>query len=203
MSHVLPTPYQQMIHLSRYARWIDELGRRETWEETVDRYIEYMFDVRCGGKCGKDIKKEIREAILGLEVMPSMRCMMTAGPALEKDAAAAYNCSFVAMSNVAAFDEMMYLLMCFHPDTKVRVRGGTKRVSEITPEDEVESLDTSTGKTVYVRPSRVLKNPTENMPKMRLTFEDGSEVVCTESHLFYTKNRGWVKACELTGEDDL
>lgn len=108
---VLPSLFQNFIHLSRYARWVDELGRRETWEETVDRYINYMFDVQCKGKFDKDIKKEIQEAILNLEVMPSMRCLMTAGKALERDSVAGYNCSFLAINNVAAFDEMMYLLM--------------------------------------------------------------------------------------------
>lgn len=107
----LPSLYQQFIHLSRYARWIDGENRRETWEETVDRYINFMCDFQCKDKIPIDIRKELREAILNLEVMPSMRCMMTAGEALKRDAAAAYNCSGVILDDISAFDEMLYLLM--------------------------------------------------------------------------------------------
>lgn len=108
----LPTYYQQFIHLSRYARWVDGSSRRETWTETVNRYIDFMCDVQCKDKIDKDTRKELREAILNLEVMPSMRCMMTAGEALKRDAVAGYNCSFLAIDNPSAFDELLYILMC-------------------------------------------------------------------------------------------
>jgi ribonucleoside-diphosphate reductase alpha chain len=108
----LPSLYSQFIHLSRYARWIESEGRRETWEETVDRYLGYMCDVKCKGKIDDKTRSELRGAIIGLEVMPSMRCVMTAGPALERDEAAAYNCSYVAVDHPHAFDEALYLLMC-------------------------------------------------------------------------------------------
>ena len=78
MQSRLPSLYQEMIHLSRYARWIDDSRRRETWEETVGRYVDFMCDVQCKGKIPKEVKEDIRKAVLGLEVMPSMRCMMTA-----------------------------------------------------------------------------------------------------------------------------
>jgi len=109
---MLPTPYQQFIHLSRYARWLQDEKRRETWDETVGRYIDYMCDVQCEGKIPPDVKEEIREGILNLEVMPSMRCMMTAGEALKKDQVAGYNCSYMAIDDPKAFDEMLYILMC-------------------------------------------------------------------------------------------
>lgn len=107
----LPSLYQQMIHLSRYARWMDSQGRRETWEETVDRYVGYMCDLQCKGKIPKEVREEIQEAILGLEVMPSMRCMMTAGKALEETHVAGYNCSAAAIDDIAVFSEALYLLM--------------------------------------------------------------------------------------------
>lgn len=88
----LPTPYQEFIHKSRYARWLEDENRRETWPETVDRYVDYMCDTQCAGKIPKKVRKQIRQAILNLEVMPSMRCMMTAGRALERDNVAAFNC---------------------------------------------------------------------------------------------------------------
>lgn len=112
MASNLPTLYQQFIHLSRYARWVDAKGRRETWEETVDRYVDFMFDKQCAGKMPAEVKAELRTAILNLEVMPSMRCMMTAGKALEIDNVAAFNCAFVAIDSQSAFDEMLYILMC-------------------------------------------------------------------------------------------
>lgn len=108
----LPTHFQQFIHLSRYARWVEDKGRRETWEETVDRYMGFMCDVQCKGKVPKETREELRRAILGLEVMPSMRCMMTAGKALEIDNAAGYNCSYVAIDDMMAFSEILYILMC-------------------------------------------------------------------------------------------
>jgi ribonucleoside-diphosphate reductase alpha chain len=109
---VLPTSFQQFIHLSRYARWNEEKGRRETWQETVDRYINHMCDKQCPGKIPPEVREEIRSGILNLEVMPSMRCLMTAGEALEKTAIAAYNCCFIAIDDPKAFDEILLILMC-------------------------------------------------------------------------------------------
>lgn len=87
----LPSLYQQFIHVSRYARWRDQDNRRETWEETVDRYLDFMCDTQCPGKIDDKTRAELRTAILALEVMPSMRCLMTAGPALARDNAAGFN----------------------------------------------------------------------------------------------------------------
>jgi ribonucleoside-diphosphate reductase alpha chain len=108
----LPTPYQNFIHKSRYARWSEELGRRENWDETVDRYIDFMCDAQCDGLVPGDIKKQLRDAIVGLDVMPSMRALMTAGKALQRDHVAGYNCAYVAIDDVRAFDEILYILMC-------------------------------------------------------------------------------------------
>ena len=106
----LPTVYQEYIAASRYARYRDDLGRRETWEETVDRYIGFFQD-KFSGTRGIPWK-DLRSAILNLEVMPSMRCLMTAGPALERDNVAGYNCAYVAVDNTRVFDEIMYVLLC-------------------------------------------------------------------------------------------
>lgn len=102
--------YQQYIAKSRYARYLPEQQRRETWEETVARYIHF-FDKRTGHKYQKDFQ-ELREAILDLEVMPSMRALMTAGEALDRDNVAGFNCSYLTIDHPKAFDEMMYILMC-------------------------------------------------------------------------------------------
>ena len=104
----LPTEYQQFIHLSRYARHMPDKQRRETWEETVDRYISF-FTERFDNEF--DLS-EVKKAILNLEVMPSMRCLMTAGKALERDNVAGFNCSYLPIDNPRSFDEIMYILMC-------------------------------------------------------------------------------------------
>jgi len=115
MSNQLPTPYQQFIHKSRYARWIDSEQRRENWGETVDRYISFMLEQvkdKCGVELSTSVREEIEEGILSLKVMPSMRAMMTAGPALARDNVCGYNCSYIPVDSPRAFDECMYILMC-------------------------------------------------------------------------------------------
>ncbi len=109
MSNALPTDYQHFIATSRYARWIDEEGRRETWSETVSRYVDYMAE-RTG--LDTDTTEEIWDAIHNLEVMPSMRALMTAGKALDRDNTAGYNCSYLPVDDVKSFDEAMYILLC-------------------------------------------------------------------------------------------
>jgi ribonucleoside-triphosphate reductase len=115
MSNMLPTPYQQFIHKSRYARWLEDEQRREDWHETVDRYVDFMVNQVRGKhnyKLPKKTTEEIREAILNLEIMPSMRAMMTAGPALARDNICGYNCSYIPVDSPRSFDECMYILMC-------------------------------------------------------------------------------------------
>ena len=109
MTNHLPTDYQTFIATSRYARWLEDEGRRETWPETVGRFIDYI--VRPSDIDIKTID-EIEEAILSLEVMPSMRALMTAGPAAERDNTCVYNCSYLPVDHPRAFDEAMFILLC-------------------------------------------------------------------------------------------
>ena len=109
MSNYLPTDYQSFIATSRYARWIDAENRRENWGETVGRYIENVVVPKVRDEVALG---EIEEAILGLDVMPSMRALMTAGPALVRDNTAAYNCAYMAVDDPKAFDEAMFILLC-------------------------------------------------------------------------------------------
>ena len=108
ISNQLPTDYQTFIATSRYARWLEEENRRETWGETVQRYINYI------AKTGipKEELDELEEAILNLEVMPSMRALMTAGPAADRDNTCIYNCSYLPVDDMRAFDEAMFILLC-------------------------------------------------------------------------------------------
>ena len=111
---VLPTPYQKYIHTSRYSRWVDEEQRRETWDETVTRYFDYMVS-RLKEKNSFDLdaatRTELQTAVLNLDIMPSMRLLMTAGTAVERCNVAAYNCAYVPIDSPRAFDEVLYILM--------------------------------------------------------------------------------------------
>ena len=113
-NNYLPTTYQEFIHLSRYSRWLPEEGRRETWDETVARYFnfftEHLKDT-VNYSLSKELRKELEQAVLDLRVMPSMRCIMTAGEALKRENIAGYNCSYVAVDRPQAFDEILYVLM--------------------------------------------------------------------------------------------
>ena len=110
----LPTSYQQYIHLSRYARFDYDKNRRETWDETVDRYFDFFqehIEEMCDTKLTKAHIDPVKDAVLNLKVMPSMRCLMTAGEALKRENVSGYNCSYIAVDTLRAFDEMLYVLM--------------------------------------------------------------------------------------------
>lgn len=114
-SNHLPTDYQNFIALSRYARWIEDEQRRETWSETVARYFDFMtshLKKTCNFNLGDNLRKELEEAVLTQQVMPSMRALMTSGPALERCNIGGYNCCYLPVDNPRAFDEAMYILMC-------------------------------------------------------------------------------------------
>lgn len=108
MSNLLPTDYQSFIHKSRYAKYFDGKGR-ENWDETVERYMDNVVRKVAGDD---SYINQIRDAILSLDIMPSMRAMMTAGPALDRDNTAGYNCSYLPVDDPKSFDEAMYILLC-------------------------------------------------------------------------------------------
>ena len=113
-NNYLPTTYQEFIHLSRYSRWLPEEERRETWDETVARYFDFFTEHlkdTANFTLTKELRNELEQAVLGLRVMPSMRCIMTAGEALKRENIAGYNCSYVAVDRPQAFDEILYILM--------------------------------------------------------------------------------------------
>ena len=112
MNNYLPTDYQAFIHTSRYARWIEDENRRESWFETVERYMNNVVAPTLQDETGWEPYEQIKEAILGLEIMPSMRAMMTAGPALARDNTAGYNCSYLPVDDPKSFDEAMFILLC-------------------------------------------------------------------------------------------
>lgn len=114
MSNFLPTLYQEFIYKSRYAKFLDKEQRRENWSETVARYFDFMTNhLQKNHNYALSMKDrtELETAVLALEIMPSMRALMTAGPSLERDNTCAYNCSYVAVDDPKAFDEAMLILM--------------------------------------------------------------------------------------------
>src|SRR6056300_1017114 len=108
MNNYLPTDYQTFIAKSRYAKYIDGQGR-EDWGDTVERYMDNVVRPKAGND---SYVNQLRDAILSLDVMPSMRAMITAGPALARDNTAGYNCSYLAVDDPKAFDEAMFILLC-------------------------------------------------------------------------------------------
>ena len=113
-NNYLPTSYQEFIHLSRYSRWLPEKERRETWDETVARYFDFFTEhlkELHNYKLTKALRQELEEAVLSLRVMPSMRCLMTAGEALKRENIAGYNCYYIALDRPSAFYEILYVLM--------------------------------------------------------------------------------------------
>ena len=115
ISNQLPTDYQNFIALSRYARWKEDEQRRETWGETVTRYFDYMeghLGANFSYKLPDSLRGELEEAVLSQAIMPSMRALMTSGPALDRCHVGGYNCSYVPVDSPRAFDETMYILMC-------------------------------------------------------------------------------------------
>jgi len=115
MSNTIENPYENFIALSRYARWLEEENRRETWGETVDRYFKFMVNqlqAKHNYKPDEKLVAELRDAVFNRNVMPSMRSVMTSGPALERENVSGYNCAFLPVDNAKSFDEAMYILMC-------------------------------------------------------------------------------------------
>ena len=108
-NNYLPTDYQSFIHKSRYARWLDTTKNRESWSETVSRFMANIVIPVAGDD---SYTREIEQAILSLDVMPSMRALMTAGPAMTRDNTAGYNCSYLPVDDMKAFDEAMFILLC-------------------------------------------------------------------------------------------
>ena len=141
--------YQQFIHKSRYARWLETENRRETWEETVKRYFDFFENHLKGRKGIKEQRKELEEAVFNMEIMPSMRSLMTAGEALERDNVAGYNCAYLAVNKTRAFDECLFILMC---GTGVGFSVERREVEKL-PEVPDELFDTDT--TIVVADSKI------------------------------------------------
>lgn len=139
-----PSSYEEFIFKSRYARWLDDEGRRENWDETVLRLVDYYME-SIGESKYEDLSEDLFRAIYNLEVMPSMRALMTAGPTLDRCHVPAYNCAYLAVDSPRSFDEAMYILMC---GTGVGYSVEKKYVDQL-PRISEEFADTDTVITVH------------------------------------------------------
>ena len=198
--------YSQFLHKSRYARFLDDEKRREHWDETVQRYIDFMkvhLSSEFNYNLDEALATELYYAILNFEVMPSMRALMTAGKAASRDSTCSYNCSYVAVDDPKAFDEAMHILMCFHPETHVKTKNGIVFIKDLECGQQVLSFNENTTKFEWKSVLNVVETPSKNLDKYAITLENGSVVKCTHNHEWLTTNRGWVKAEELTLNDDI
>ena len=143
MSNTIENPYENFIALSRYARWLEDENRRETWGETVDRYFTFMvnqLETKHNYTPNTELVKELRDAVFNRNVMPSMRSVMTAGVALERENVSGYNCSFLPIDNARSFDEALYISMC---GTGVGFSVEYKYINKLSPVPEtLEKSDT-------------------------------------------------------------
>jgi ribonucleoside-diphosphate reductase alpha chain len=143
MSKTIENPYENFIALSRYAKWVESEGRRETWGETVDRYFNFItnhLNTNHNYIPNEKLVAELKEFVFERNVMPSMRAVMTSGPALERDNVAGYNCAFLPVDSPRSFDETMYVLMC---GTGVGFSVEYKYINKLPPVPEkLEKSDT-------------------------------------------------------------
>lgn len=170
------TDYQKFIHTSRYARWLEDENRRETWEETVDRYMNNLVSPALSSlRLNNDVSSKIKDAISNLKVLPSMRALMTAGPALDRDNTCSYNCSYLPVDSLRSFDEAMFILLC---GTGVGFSVERQEVSQLP---EVPKEFTQSDKVILVGDSKegwatALKELLEELFKGKLPKWDTSQV---------------------------
>ena len=145
------TPYQEYIAKSRYSRYLDDEGRREHWPETVTRYFDFMekhLKKAHKWEMPTALRQELQDAVTNLDVVPSMRSIMTGGEALERQNIAGYNCAYLAVDDVKSFDEAMYILLC---GTGVGFSVEQKYVNKL-PDIPEKLYDSKT--TIYVKDSK-------------------------------------------------
>lgn len=192
-----------IIIYMKYAKFIEKLNRRETWEELVLRNKQ-MHLMKF-----PNLKSEIDFAydfVLTKKILPSMRSMQFAGKPIEISPNRIYNCGYLPMDDWRAFHEIMFLLLggCFDGDTEIKTKNGNKKIKDITLDDEILTFDSVGGKYEYVKPvysGKIARSIDKN--KLELELEDGTIIRCTEDHRFLTTNRGWIEAKDLTATDNI
>lgn len=193
----------QITVFTKYAKFLPEKNRRETWEEIVDRNRD--MHIKKYPQLAEEIAGVYENFVKTKKILPSMRSLQFGGKPIELSPNRVFNCAYLPVDDWRAFGEIMFLLLggCFHEDTKVTTRDGAKRIKDVTIDDYVLTFNTERKTYHWIKPFAVLPTPTEEKEKYQLTFDDGSVIKATEDHPFYTKNRGWVKAKDLMESDDI
>lgn len=192
-----------IIVYNKYAKYLPDENRRETWPEIVDRNMK--MHIKKYPKLKDEIVKVYNNFVHTKKVLPSMRSLQFGGKPIEISPNRIFNCAYAPVDDWRVFSEAMFLLLggCFEESTKIITSEGPKQIKDVTVNDKVLTFDTVTKTYQYVNPFCVLQTPSENKEKYELEFNDGSKVKCTADHKFYTLNRGWVKAEELDESDEI
>lgn len=186
----------------KYAKYIPELNRRETWEELVTRNKE-MHQKKYPQL--HDEIENVYKFVYDKKVLPSMRSLQFGGKPIEISPNRVYNCGYAPIDDWRVFGEIMFLLLggCFEQNTEVMTKNGNKKIKDVTIDDHVLTYDENTDSYRWVHPIFAGETPTANKQKIELTLENGKIIQCTADHKFYTTNRGWVEAQDLTADDDI
>jgi hypothetical protein len=189
------------VHM-KYAKYIPELNRRETWEELVYRNMGMHI------KKYPALESEIKESykfVFDKKVLPSMRSMQFAGKPIEISPNRIYNCAYAPIDDYRVFAEIMFLLLggCFEENTEIKTKDGIKKIKDVTTDDYVLTYDDTNDVYRWVQPIFAGETPTASKQKIELTLENGKVIQCTSDHKFFTNNRGWVEAQNLTDDDDI
>jgi hypothetical protein len=188
---------------NKYAKFISELGRRENWQELCNRNMS--MHIKKYPLLKDEIESVYNDYVLPKKVLPSMRSLQFAGRPIELAPNRIFNCAYLAIDDIAAFWETMFLLLggCFKEGTLVKTKCGDKPIEAISTDDEILTFDTETNEYYWIHPTWSGMTPTAGIQKIELELENGTIIHCTENHKFYTKNRGWVEAKDLNDIDDI
>lgn len=187
----------------KYAKYLEEHKRRETWSEICERNMN--MHIKKYPQLESAIRSVYENFVLPKKVLASMRSKQFAGTPIERNPSRIYNCAYLPIDHPFAFSEALFLLLggCFEPTTLVKTKTGEKMIKDVTIEDEVLTYDIEKDDFYWVKPRVAGETMSAKKQKIKLTLENNKEITCTADHKFYTTNRGWVEAQDLTEEDDI
>lgn len=191
-----------IISYMKYAKYIPDIKRRETWDEIVTRNME--MHIKKYPQLEERIRKHYK-LVYERKVLPSMRSMQFAGKSIEISPNRLYNCAYLPIDDFRAFSEIMFLLLggCFEPETEIMTFDGSKKIKDVTCDDLVKTYDIETNSFEWVHPTFAGITNSANKDKIELEFDDNTKIICTSDHKFFTTNRGWIEAKDLDENDDI
>ena len=188
-----------------YSRYSEELGRYETWEESVDRVMS-MHRKKYDSVMSTELSNlidEVTEAYKDKLVLGAQRSLQFGGEQILKHNMRLYNCTSTYGDRPAFFGEFFFILLCFAPETEIITSTGIKQIKDVTVNDSVLSFNEQDRVYEFKKVLAHFETPSENRQKIELKFDNDHIVKCTADHKFLTKNRGWVEAQDLEIDDEL